>query len=261
MNGYRKLLSTVGLAAGLIWSSSVIAVECSARSGPNRAALLELYTSEGCSSCPPADRWLSGLRDSGVGPGTLVPLAFHVDYWNKLGWPDRFSQASYSARQSGVAQRNRLEFVYTPQFVLDGKDFRAPGGYDSMRRQVAKASPERAAIELRLAGNPGQVSVTASTRLVAGERSRDPQLFVALTEDRLSTQVAAGENQGRQLRHDAVVRTLIGPVPFGSDGTATLEQSIALGADWTPGNLTVAAFVQDRSSGDVLQALALPLCR
>jgi hypothetical protein len=261
MNGHPITLATVGLAAGLIWSSSAMAVECSARSGPNRTALLELYTSEGCSSCPPADRWLSGLRDSGVGPATIVPLAFHVDYWNKLGWPDRFSQGAYSARQSGVAQRNRLEFVYTPQFVLDGKDFRAPSGYDSMRRRFAKASPERAAIELRLTGNPGQVSIMASTRLVAGERSRDPQLFVALTEDRLSTQVAAGENQGRQLRHDAVVRTLIGPVPFAADGTATLDQSISLGADWTPGNLAVAAFVQDQSSGDVLQALALPFCR
>lgn len=261
MNGRVKTLTAIGLAVAGLCCMGAEAAECSARSGPHRAALLELYTSEGCSSCPPADRWLSGLRDAGLTPTTLVPLAFHVDYWNRLGWPDRFSQSAFSDRQKTVARRNRLEFVYTPQIVLDGRDIRTPAGYDTLRRQLAGSAPAGAAIELRLSGGSGRIGIAASARLAFGERSPDAQLFVAVTEDRLTSEVAAGENRGRQLRHDAVVRTLLGPVSLAIDEGATLEQNVAPGSDWSSANLSVAAFVQDRSTGDVLQALALPLCR
>jgi len=100
---------------------------CAAASGASRASLLELYTSEGCSSCPPADRWLSGLRGRDDLLGRLVPLAFHVDYWNDLGWEDRFAKPEYSARQGSISRRNRSRSVYTPQFVLDGRDW-GPSG-------------------------------------------------------------------------------------------------------------------------------------
>lgn len=261
MNAHPVTLAAVGLAIAALWSAGTPAAECSARSGPHRTALVELYTSEGCSSCPPADRWLSGLRDAGFASTTLIPLAFHVDYWNQLGWPDRFSQPAFSDRQRVVSARNRLDFVYTPQFVIDGRDVRSPGDYDAVRRQFAKPAPERAAIDVRLSGNAGQIAITATARLAPGERSPDPQLFVALTEDRLATQVAAGENRGRQLRHDAVVRTLLGHVAVAADGTATFERGLAVGPDWNAANLSVVAFVQDRSTGDILQALTLPVCR
>jgi hypothetical protein len=247
------------LAAAAAFGSA--AAECSARSGPQRTALVELYTSEGCSSCPPADRWLSGLRAAGIGPQAAVPLAFHVDYWNKLGWPDRFSQADFSDRQRTASRRNRLDFVYTPQFIVDGRDFRSPGGHDALKQQLAQAGRERAWIELTATAHAARLEIAATVGLVAGERSRLPELFVAVAEDGLWTQVTAGENMGRQLRHDAVVRTLVGPMTVAPDIPAKREQSIPLAADWNPARLTVVAFVQDRATGDVLQALALPVCR
>lgn len=260
MQARRFGLALAGTLAAIAATEGVTA-QCSARSGPQRTALVELYTSEGCSSCPPADRWLSGLRAAGVGADTAIPLAFHVDYWNKLGWTDRFSQAAYSERQRLSAQRNRLDFVYTPQFIIDGKDTRSPGTYDGLKRQLAQPGRERASIELSASAATTHMEITASASLATGERSRLPELFVAVTEDGLSTQVAAGENSGRRLRHDAVVRRLLGPVAVAPDGRTRLEQSLPLGPDWNASQLALVAFVQDHATGEVLQALALPVCR
>jgi hypothetical protein len=253
-------LAMAGTLAAIA-ATDVATAECSARSGPQRTALVELYTSEGCSSCPPADRWLSGLRAAGIGADAAIPLAFHVDYWNKLGWPDRFSHAAYSERQRLSAQRNRLDFVYTPQFIIDGRDTRVAGSYDALKRQLALPGRERASIELSARAATTRVEIVASANLAAGERSRVPELFVAVTEDGLSTQVAAGENAGRRLRHDAVVRALLGPVAIAPDDRARLEQSLPLSPDWNRSQLALTAFVQDRATGEVLQALALPICR
>ena len=136
-----------GLAA--LWVASLAAAraeQCTLQSTAHRVTVLELYTSEGCSSCPPADRWLSGLPQRGVGPNAAVLLAFHVDYWNRLGWPDRFSQARFSQRQNDVAERNRSRQVYTPQLLLDGRNLRAgtlpddlTAGSDRSTRNTARA--------------------------------------------------------------------------------------------------------------------------
>lgn len=118
------------LLACALFAPAAHAATCSAASGPSRARLLELYTSEGCSSCPPAERWLSQLPpDSGV-----VPLAFHVDYWDRLGWRDPFAQAAFSRRQR--ARNSKLGWVYTPQVMLDGDDLRS--GY---RGRVSRLKP------------------------------------------------------------------------------------------------------------------------
>lgn len=261
MPGRAFAWTTMSLVIGLGWPWALQASECTARSGPHRTTLVELYTSEGCSSCPPADRWLSGLQEAGLSPATVVPLAFHVDYWNRLGWTDRFSQAAFSERQRSASARNRLDFVYTPQFLIDGRDVRAPGSYDTLRRPSGKEAPAGAAIEVRLAAKSDQVGIVVDAQLAKVSLNSDAQLFIAITEDRLASPVAAGENRGRLLRHDAVVRALLGPVPAGSDDRLRFERTIALPPEWTAAHLNVAAFVQDARSGDVLQALALPLCR
>ena len=101
------------------------AMQCSAHSGERTAALVELYTSEGCSSCPPADRWLSALGAQGAVPGRIVPLALHVDYWDYIGWTDPYAKREFSLRQRKLTQLQRLALVYTPQVMLQGRDFRA----------------------------------------------------------------------------------------------------------------------------------------
>ena len=105
------------------------AEECSPESPAHRVTVIEIYTSEGCNSCPPADRWFSGLPQQGVSPDVADLLAFHVDYWNQLGWPDRFSRATFSDRQRDVATRASRGVIYTPQLLVDGRDFRL--GYNA----------------------------------------------------------------------------------------------------------------------------------
>ena len=102
--------------------SPALGSECTAKSGERRVALLELYTSEGCNSCPPTDEWVSKLPSNGLTSDRIVPLAFHVDYWNYLGWQDVFSQTSFTERQRQTAQINSSGFIYTPQLVLTGRD-------------------------------------------------------------------------------------------------------------------------------------------
>ena len=111
------------LLLGALLAFPVHAARCVAQSGPGTTALVELYTSEGCSSCPPAERWLSGLG-SRYAPGTLVPLALHVDYWDYIGWKDPYGKREFSLRQRKLTQLQRMALVYTPQVMLQGRDFR-----------------------------------------------------------------------------------------------------------------------------------------
>jgi len=255
------VLSGLTLVALATSGAGSRASECTAESGPVHVPLLELYTSEGCSSCPPADRWLSGFQEAGLDLSSVVPIAFHVDYWDRLGWIDRFSNPAFSARQHVEARRQHRDFVFTPQFVLDGQDFRSGGGYLSIRRYVASVSPERAHLALKLSAGSGAMEIIASVRLTGVEPGHEPELFIAVTENRLASQVLSGENKGRRLNHDAVARVLIGPIAVPPENGMNVARKVEPGADWNRGNLSVVAFVQDRTTGDVLQALGLRSCR
>lgn len=230
-----------------------VAAQCVKQSPPHTVALLELYTSEGCNSCPPADRWLSAIR----GSDSLVPLALHVDYWDRLGWKDRFASARFSERQYSLAQQAGSRAVYTPGVFLNLREFRGwgSGRFDDAVRAI-NAKPARADIRLEL-DTPGlaQLAIKADFRLKAPNQGR---AFVALYENRLSTDVKAGENRGVTLRHDYVVREWIGPIEV--DGAAELRRTLALQGDWKTSDLGVAAFVQDAAGREVLQATALPVC-
>lgn len=229
------------------------AAVCTAQSGAQRAVLLELYTSEGCDSCPPADRRLSQMKDSAQFAGRLVPLAFHVDYWDRLGWVDRFASPRHTQRQYAMAGLAGSPLVYTPQFLRNGRDWRGSG------------SPLDGAGDTR----PGAaivLEVDASQRghlVVGGEVSVatvTAEVWLALYENNLESKVRAGENGGKTLRHDYVVRRLIGPLAPDRTGHLALRQQIALEPGWKPADLGVAAFVQDRNSGEILQALQRPVC-
>ena len=233
---------------------------CTATSGPGTAALIELYTSEGCSSCPPADRWMSTLRASGLAPDRLVPLGLHVDYWDYIGWRDPFARASFSARQREIAATARSRVVYTPQVVLAGKDYRGWSSRERFAEAVAavNATPARARITLALkAGGAGMTELRATASVPARENREDAALYLAVYENGLSNHVSAGENRGATLNHDYVVREWWGPVAFDGPGDLSLERSLSAQRLARGG---VAAFIQSRRSGDVLQALALPGC-
>jgi hypothetical protein len=245
-------------------AASTDAATCTAESSTRRVALLELYTSEGCDSCPPTDRWVSDLAARGYAPTSVVTLAFHVDYWNDLGWPDPFSKAQYSERQRMASARNRARVVYTPQLLLNGRDFRRGAGFDEFGKRLGEINrdPAKAKISL-LAHAQDQTGLGVTvTVLVADVAARDgAQAYLVLYENNLSNQVTAGENRGKRLRHDFMVRELAGPFPVDSGGEARLSRRFGLDPLWKTGDLHVAAFIQNERSGDVLQALAMPYCR
>jgi hypothetical protein len=243
------------LAVVLLCATSHLAsaAQCTAASAQGRVPLLELYTSEGCDSCPPTDRWISELRRRGYDGERVVVLAFHVDYWDKLGWTDRFGQRRFSERQRLVNSRNGAGFVYTPQLVLNGKDYRR-GIRDDFAARVADISSAKANADIRLSVTPSEDKLALSGTW-SSPVERNVQGWLALYENRLATDVSAGENRNKRLQHDFVVRDIAGPFPSGN-----FAYVFPLDARWKRPDLGVASFVQDARSGDVLQAVTLSVC-
>jgi hypothetical protein len=227
-------------------------------SGPKTAALVELYTSEGCSSCPPADKRLSQFPSREYGLEQLVPISLHVDYWDYIGWKEPFAQPRFSERQSWLVHANGHKTIFTPHFFVSGTEVRDwhDGLSDELKRVTAQ--PARASIHVHAeSSSPGTLSVAASatTTLPLNQLG----LFIALTEDKLTSSVSAGENRGATLSHDHVVREWIGPVAL-SAGHADLKQAVTTRSNWNSAQLGIAAFVQDLQTGQVLQAVGASQC-
>ena len=172
------------------------------QSGTEQTALLELYSSEGCSSCPPAEKWLSGLKESSALWREFVPVAFHVDYWDYLGWRDPWAARAFSNRQRAYAARWRSDTVYTPGFVLNGKEWR--DGPES--KDGPKASGAKAGVLTVSSSDTNHWRVQFASTKTGGT---DYEVHAAWLAGGLSSDVKAGENQGRLLKHDFVVLTLM----------------------------------------------------
>jgi len=234
------------------------AAACDVRSGSKTAALVELYTSEGCSSCPPADQQLSRLRQALDPAAEVVPLALHVDYWDYIGWTDPYAQARFGERQSWMVRANQQKAVYTPQFFVSGTELR--GWRSALKEKVRQLNAVPAAAEIRIHASlatGGALALSAEARARSG--TGPAALYLALAENGLATKVTRGENTGATLAHDHVVRVWIGPIHLVSGG-ARLQREIALPAAWNRAQLEVAAFVQEERSGRVLQALSAQEC-
>lgn len=251
----------LALAASVLMTPSE-AASCQARTGPHTTALVELYTSEGCDSCPPADRWLQGLTGRGLASDRVVPLSLHVNYWDYIGWKDPYAQQRFADRQRKLAQVMRARIVYTPQVLLQGQDFRGWGSqaFDEAVAAI-NARPSRAGISLVLeGGRPDTLAVEVRAELLRPDETADAALYLASYENRLVSRVAAGENRGRTLSHDYVVFEWLGPIAF-ARGRIEERKVLPLLPNAVLANSGVAAFVQDRRTAEVLQALMLPACR
>ena len=234
-------------------SSSVSAATiCEASSGGNTAALVELYTSEGCSSCPPADRWFATLAGKSD-PRRLNLLSFHVDYWDSLGWTDRFAQHDFSRRQAARVRATGSSAIYTPQVMLSSRpDLRWYRPQDVAQAiSTEQARPSTADLTLHAAAGTKGWTVNVDGKLRAGAAG---QLYLALYQDRASSRVAAGENAGSVLTHVRVVRKLWGPWPVGAHQVVAAAPS----AD-KAGAYGLTAFVQDPATGRTVQSLGLVL--
>ncbi len=229
---------------------------CVAQSGPQTRALVELYTSEGCSSCPPADQRMAQLPTKL--PDAAVPIALHVDYWDYIGWKDPYARAEFGQRQKALAQVNRSQ-VYTPQFFVSGQALPAwrVGGLDAAIRRV-QSQPARADIQLVVdASRPAAFAV--ATQVHSALTEAPLVLYLALTEKGLSNKIDAGENRGAVLQHDYVVREWLGPMAL-KDGALKIQKQIALKPNWRREQLTVVSFVQNSANGEILQALSSAAC-
>lgn len=253
---------TATLVALVTMGSAQAATQCAAQSGTRTVALLELYTSEGCSSCPPADKWVSRLAAAGFSRERVVPLALHVDYWDYIGWKDRYANPIYSGRQREMARVGGSGFVYTPQVMLSGKDFR--GGSNAKLGEAVNNINQKlpkASIALALNQASPQLLELAGNVVVPHAPDRaQAQVYLALYENGLYNEVKAGENRGEKLAHDYVVRELVGPLAMEAGGRLNLMRNLNLKPEWKAKDSGIAVFVQNGKTGEVLQALALPLC-
>jgi len=246
-----KFIATCALLTGAKGTFGMQA-PCAASSGLLITPVLELYTSEGCSSCPPADKWISTLKGKDI-----VVQAFHVGYWDYIGWVDRFAAPVHTHRQRELASKNRLRGIYTPQVVLNARDWPQWGGDPS--RIAGKGEAARLALAIRRLDDNQFEATVAPTAAPAGAVSSVATwaAYWTVTEHGHNSKVKAGENAGEFLKHDFVVRqyTPAGTYP-GADGATRKLGFRSIAA--TPGHeRQVNLVVVDPQSGKTLQALSL----
>jgi hypothetical protein len=211
--------------------------------------LVELFTSEGCSSCPPADGALTFLeRQQPVAKADIITLAFHVDYWDRLGWKDRFSSPLFSQRQEEYATALKLESSYTPQMIVDGRAEFVGSNSGQASSEILKAT-ENAKARVEIVSDAGHVKVAIGDV----PAHADSTVFAAIAEDGISSRVERGENSGKTLEHVSVVHELktLGSIRAGDlkfDGALDVPAN----KDWKPENLKVVVFVQENESRKVI---------
>ena len=240
------VLASLGLAlTASALGAAPVSGSCQARSGDRQALLIELYTSEGCNSCPPADRWLSSLK----GRTDVLAAAFHVDYWDRLGWVDRFGSPRHTERQAQQQRSSGAGFSYTPQVLANGRDWRGAPTLPILDKpalvqlDARRIDAQRVAMQvLPMAGAPARLA-----------------LWWALLEDGHVSAVRAGENQGVTLHHDHVVRQY-GLLPAWAASTgqpAALAIDLAAAQEKGGPKARLLVVVTEASTGAPLQALQL----
>ncbi len=256
----RRLL-LAALPAALAASCSQGAAEpppATPQTPPDAApVLVELFTSQGCSSCPPADQVLSDLgRDPAI-----IPLAFHVDYWDYIGWKDPFASPAWSNRQRAYAQAMGTSRIYTPQLVVSGREHLVGSNKKGVQQaiQQARATPTIATLQVQQRPDPQdpqRIAVTVTVTPRQGVAKEAHELFVALVEDGAATQVTRGENTGRTLRNDHIVRALTKSCTLLPNDASprTCEATLAVDPAWKPEHLRAVAFAQHPGTRHVAAA-------
>ena len=241
----------------------VIAASCAARQaatysdgsgatgkGSRQPVLVELFTSEGCSSCPPAEKNLAYLeKDQPFGEAEIITLAFHVDYWDDLGWKDRFASPLYTQRQRVYDRKFRTGNIYTPQMVVDGETEFVGSKLEKAEKAILNAVRKKKA-EIGLKVNDGIVSIEISDI----PDPKDATVYLAIAEDGLSSDVRRGENAGKNLAHVSVVRSLSGIGRIGAGETEFVLRShiLSVPEDSNERNLKVIVFIQENGSRRIL---------
>jgi hypothetical protein len=235
------------LTAGLVHAATVV--------DKPAPILVELFTSEGCSSCPPADAWLQKMDSTQPLPDAqLIVLSEHVDYWDQDGWKDPYSSHLFTDRQSGYVHALGLQTAYTPQVVIDGADQLALDNPQQVVKVFQKATAEQKVPVHLSAVNIEGGKVQAHVEADGNSMTRKSDIYLAIALDHADSKVSRGENSGRHLAHVAVVRSLnkVGSVEQGKNFNQDVRVKLSSGID--PSNLRVIVFVQQSGTGRVLGA-------
>ena len=215
--------------------------------------LVELFTSEGCSSCPSADKLLADLvATQPVDGAEIIALEEHVDYWDRIGWKDPFSSAQFTQRQTGYSARFHLDSVYTPQAVVDGqREFVGSDKGEAVRAIMEAAARPKASVELRVTSEDlRQVRLSVSVDKLP-DRNDAARVVLAITEDDLKVYVNSGENAGRSLVHHGVVRGLLTPGKIQGKTAFTTQVAVPLDPRWRRRHLRLVAFVQSETNSRI----------
>ena len=239
-----------GTVAFAVWNPSGHAAEA-----PLIPVIVELFTSQGCSSCPPADAVLATLeRNQPVEGVEIVPLSEHVDYWNRLGWHDPFSSARYSARQRDYGKILNLANLYTPMMIVDGQAALIGSESSKVRRAIIEAAARtKIPVQLNVTNTAASDIINIAASIVVGKTGplTRTEMWLAITETALATNVMAGENMFRQLRHTGVVRHLERTAAIISDRAkdqTPIMTRVKLDESWKRRHLRVIVFLQDMAT-------------
>jgi len=242
------------LLASCLFAFSAQATETiTVDSKPLKTAVVELFTSEGCSSCPPADLWLEALVETPSDEFDVLALAFHVDYWDYIGWKDRFASPKYTSRQRQLGANNKQRSIYTPEFFVGGKETR---GTARVLNEIRQANQIHAQIDSKLTirkeGNGLQLDLEPNSEKV---NTNGLHFRYFVYEKNLVSDVTRGENSGKTLRHQQVVRYMSSARKLNQ----TNSYMISIDPDWKLNNIGVAALVTTPGNLSYLQAVHTPI--
>lgn len=249
----------------LVWLTLVLlpltvhAERWHAVSDTKHTAVLELFTSEGCGSCPPAERWLYQQQQKNTELDFIV-LGFHIDYLNdQKGWVDAFAKPVFSERQKQLALLNRFQTIYTPEFVLSGESL--PNWRENLDEAVSFLNEFDAQAKIRLSAYQIDDALMIDSRSqVTGEENRQhSKLYIAIVEDDVISEVRGGDNAGKTFNHRNLVREWLGPFALETSGETFIEHQVRLMPEWQQDKLKLVALIQNLSDGYILQAVELPL--
>jgi len=252
----RLLFLTIALlvVSGAVWYATSQHQVAAAGNSP---VLVELFTSEGCSSCPPADRLLQDLdRSQPVTGAEIIVLSEHVDYWNNIGWKDPYSSSFFTQRQNAYSDHFNLNSVYTPQMVVDGSAEFVGNDSSRAKQECGKASTGQK-VPVRITGiafNGGALRAHIETDALPQSASRNADVYAVVALNHAESQVSAGENSGRRLTHVAVVQSLTKLGALDKSKGFAQDVTLKLNSKADTSNLRVIAFVQETGPGKVLGA-------
>lgn len=257
------MLNTMLMGLGVIFcllSCDIFAENWQAKSGDKQAAVLELFVSEGCGKCPPAERWTHQLPEQGFNKDKLIVLGFHVDYLDdKKGWVDQFAKPRYTQRQKQLARLNLYQTVFTPGIFIGGEIVHNWRQHGTEALEFINSFEAEADIVLQADKQNEQLLIN-TTVLVAGKDNQQySKLYLALVEDNIISDIGGGDNIGAVFNHQNLVRRWLGPFDLAPSGNSVIATEVQLEPDWKLADLSLVAVVQNLNDGYVLQGLAMPL--